>query len=154
MYLRSLLVFALCTAFVVSFVVVLDYATSGVGSQTSLSTQGNCLPSQAPCPNFAITSATLRTVNYTDELGIVNYSYLVLGLNASGSAPLTSMSLYIGSASAGTVQGPFEPGVNRVVNITLPATVTVSRGMTYQVNVEGFYGNGLEVWQSVTVKAE
>jgi hypothetical protein len=153
-YLRSLLVVALCTAFVVSFVVVLSYAFAGVGSQTTLQTQSPCSSSQGSCPSFSITSASLLTVNYTDELGVVDHAYLVLGLNASGTSPITSVSLFIGSAPAGSVQGPFNPGVSRVLNITLPATVSVSHGKTYLVNVEGFYGDGEEAWKSVEVSAQ
>jgi hypothetical protein len=154
-YLKSLIVFVLCTVFVLSFVVVLNYATAGVGKggETMATSHASCSAAGSPCESFSITSAGLHTVNYTDELGVVNYATLVLGLNASGSSPITSVDLFIGNLSAGRIQGPFEPGVNRVVNLTLPATVSVSSGKTYLVNVEGFYGNGLAVWQSERVIA-
>lgn len=155
MYLRSLVVFVLCTAFVLSFVVVLNYATAGVGKQGAplITTQTSCNPTETSCLTFSITSASLHTVNYTDELGIVNYATLVLGLNASGGSPVASIKLFIGNMSAGVVQGPFQPGVNRVVNLTLPATVTISPGKTYLLSVEGFYASGLDVWKYEAVTA-
>jgi hypothetical protein len=155
-YLKSLVVFALCTAFVLGFVVVLDYATAGVGKggETVVAVQTTCSAPASSCDSFSITSASLHTVNYTDELGVVNYASLVLGLNASGSSPITSVNLFIGNLSAGRIQGPFEPGVNRIVNLTLPATVSVSPGKTYLVNVECFYGNGMAVWKSERITAQ
>jgi hypothetical protein len=155
-YLKSLIVFILCTIFVLSFVVVLNYATSGVGKggETVVSMQTSCSAVASSCESFFITSASLRTVNYTDELGVVNYASLVLGVNASGSSPITSINFFIGNLSAGKIQGPFQPGFNRVVNLTLPATASVSSGKTYLVSVEGFYGNGLVVWKSERVTAQ
>lgn len=156
MYLKSVVVFFLCTAFVLSFVVVLNYDTAGVGKQGQplLTSQTTCPTSDTSCLSFSITSASIRTVNYTDELGIVNYATLALGLNASGSSPITSVRLFIGNTSAGAVQGPFEPGVNRMVNLTLPATIAVSPGKTYLLTVEGFYASGSEVSKSVEVTAQ
>jgi len=153
-YLKSLIVFVLCTIFVLSFVVVLNYATAGVGKggTTVVTSQTSCSAGPS-CESLSITSASLHAVNYTDELGVVNYATLVLGLNASGISPITSVDLFIGNLSAGKIQGPFEPGVNRAVNLTLPATVSITSGKTYQVNVEGFYGNGLAVWKSERVTA-
>jgi hypothetical protein len=153
-YLKSLIVFALCTIFVLSFVVVLNYATAGVGKgvTTVVSSQTPCSAGPS-CENLSITSAGLHAVNYTDELGVVNYATLDLGLNASGISPITGVDLFIGNLSAGKIQGPFEPGVNRVVNLTLPATISITSGKTYLVNVEGFYGNGLAVWKSEIVTA-
>lgn len=156
MYLKSLVAFVLCTIFVLSFVVVLNYAASGVGrtGRGVTTSQAICSASSNSCNSFSITSASLRTVNYTDELGVVNYANLVLGVNASGDSSLTSLNLFIGNMSAGTVQGPFNPGVNRVVNLTLPTTISISEGKTYLVNVEGFQQNGSVVWESVEVSAQ
>lgn len=155
MYYKSLIVFALCTIFVASFVVVLNYDTSGIGkkSQVVITSQTACSSSSASCETFSITSAALRTVNYTDELGIVNYATLTLGLQASGPSPVADVDLFIGNMSAGYVQGPFEPGVGRVVSVTIPATISVSPGRTYVLSVEGFYGGGSAVWSSERITA-
>jgi hypothetical protein len=157
-YLRSLIVVALCTAFVVGFVVVLNYATAGVGKQgqTALVTTQttSCAAQSSSCVSFSITSARLVSVSYTDELGPVNYATLTMGLNASGGMPITSVKVFVGNLSAGGAQGPFNPGVNRVLNLTLPATIMVSPGKMYTVSVEGFYGNGSDVaWKSVEITA-
>ncbi len=156
MYLKSLVVFALCTAFVLGFVVVLNYATSGVGKegQGVTTSQPSCSVSSASCESFSITPASLRTVNYTDELGVVNYANLILGVNASGGSSLTSLDLFIGNMSAGSVQGPFDPGVVRMVSLILPATVSISPGKTYLLSVEGFYNGNSAVWESVRIAAE
>ncbi|MDA4119932.1 MAG: hypothetical protein OK436_05035 [Thaumarchaeota archaeon] len=158
MYLRSLLVFALCTAFVVGFVVVLNYATAGVGKQgqtgpVTIQTT-SCASQSTTCTTFSITSARLVSVNYTDVLGPGNYATLTLGLNASGGNPITSVKIFVGNLSAGTFQGTFQPGVNRLLNLTLPATISVSPGKTYTISVEGYFGSGTEaVWESVKVTA-
>jgi hypothetical protein len=157
-YLRNLLVVALCTAFVVGFVVVLNYATAGVGKQGQpglVTTQTTSCASQSPtCVSFSITSARLVSVNYTDVLGPGNYATLTLGLNASGGSPITSVKIFVGNLSAGTFQGPFQPGVNKVLNLTLPATISVSSGKTYTISVEGYFDSGTEaVWESVKVTA-
>ncbi len=158
MYLKSLIVFVLCTAFVAGFAIVLNYEAAGigVGGQTVTTLQtSSCSISDSSCMRISITSAYLHAVNYTDELGIVNYATLKLGLNASGPSSLAGVKLFVGNLSAGVVQGPFEPGVNRVVNLTLPATVTISPGKTYLVSVEGLYNNGSEsVWASTEVTAQ
>ncbi len=156
MYLKSLVVFALCTVFVLSFVVVLNDATSGVGKEDQgvTTSQPSCSISSLSCGSFSIASASLHTVNYTDELGVVNYANLILGVNASGGSSLTSLALFVDNMSAGTVQGPFEPGVVRVVNLTLPATVSISPGKTYLLSVEGFYNGNSAVWESVRITAK
>ena len=158
MYLRNLIVVALCTAFVVGFVVVLNYATAGVGhqGQTGLVTTQttSCTSQPLTCMGFSITSARLVSVNYTDVLGPGDYATLTLGLNASGGNPITSVKIFVGNLSAGTLQGPFSPGVNRVLNLTLPATISVSPGKTYTISVEGYFDGRTEtVWESVKVTA-
>jgi len=157
-YLRSLLVVALCTAFVIGFVVVLNFATAGLrteGQAGLVTTQATpCAAQSSSCASFSITSAGLVSVSYTDELGPVNYATLTLGLNASGGTPMTSVKVFVGNLTGGGAQGPFNPGVNRVLNLTLPATIAVSPGKMYTVSVEGFFGNGSEmVWKSVEITA-
>jgi hypothetical protein len=153
MYLKSLVVFVLCTLFVIGFVVVLDYVTAGVGNTSQgPSTSSAFCPPPTYSTGFSITPATLRTVNYTDELGTVNYATLTFNVNTSTGSPLTSILVCIDSYRVGTVQGPFTPDVSRMVNLTLPATISISRGMTYTLNVEGFSG-GSSAWESVPVKA-
>jgi hypothetical protein len=155
MYAKSLVVFALCTTFVLAFVVVLNYEATGVArqEQNTLSSLSTCPMVKTPCATLTITSADLRNVNYESTLGAANFTILTLGLNASGGTPIESASLFVGNASAGTIQGPFEPGVNKVLNLTLPATISVSPGEKYLVTVEGLYGNGTDVWASQEVIA-
>jgi len=156
LYLKSLLVFVLCTLFVLGFVVVLNYVTAGVGStpQGTSTSPGACpIPALSVPPPFEITSPALHTVNYTDELGIVSYATLTFGVNASSGSPLSSLLVCLGSDRAGTVEGPFSPSVNRVVNLTLAATISVSPGKTYVVDVEGFSEGGSAFWDSVDVTA-
>jgi hypothetical protein len=151
-------VVGLCTAFVAGFAIVLSYEASNVGSSTGIdtpTTQVSCSPSSTSCESMSIASGSLRTVNYTDELGPVSYANLAFELEASGGSAISSVRLYVGNVSAGTLQGPFEPGVAKLINMTLPATVVVSPGMTYLVRVEGFYGQGADaVWASADIMAE
>jgi hypothetical protein len=157
-YLKGLLVVALCTVFVVAFAVVLDIEAAQVGNQStiaSFSTRSSCTSSSPSCVSFSISSASLRVVNYTDELGPVGYADLVVWVDASGGSPMSSVNLFIGNQSAGAAGGPFEPGVNKVINITLPTTIDVSPGKTYLLSIEGFYGAGSTgVWESTEVKAQ
>jgi len=143
-YVKSLVVFVLCTALVIGVAVVLNYEATSVGKQIqSLPTlQATCSQTDSSCPHFSIVSANLRTENTTDQLGIANPSYLSLGINVSGTAALTSVEFYVGNVSAGAVQGPFGPGVNRIVNFTLSAAVVVSPGQSYLLSVQGFNSSG------------
>jgi hypothetical protein len=143
-YTKSLVVFGLCTALVIGVLVVLNYEATSVGNEiNSLPTlQATCSQSDPSCPQFSIVSASLRTQNITDQLGIANPAYLSLEFNVSGAAALTSVHLYVGNVSAGTVQGPFGPGMNRIVNLTLPAVVVVSPGKPYLLSVQGFNASG------------
>ena len=153
MYAKSLVVFVLCTALVIGVAVVLNYEANSVGNQIqSLPTvQANCSQGDPSCPRFYLVSASLRTQNTTDQLGIANPAYLTLEFNVSGTAALASVHLYVGNVSAGVVQGPFGPGMNRVVNLTLSAAVVVSPGKTYLVSVQGFNAGGGYVIRSEEV---
>jgi hypothetical protein len=155
-YTKSLVVVALCTIFVLAFFFVLSFETAGIGSQTATipTTATTCSQSSAPCDTLTITSAALQAVNYTDELGTVNYATLAFSLKPLGGSPITSLKLFIGNTSAGTVQGPFTPGINRIENITLPSTISVSSGGTYVLSIEGSYGNSSTAWVSTRVTAE
>ena len=155
-YAKSLVVFALSTIFVLGFVLVLNYEAAGVmhDEQNTISSQSSCTVKDTSCVTFSITYASLRNVNYASSLGPANYTTLMVGVNASGSTPLTRINLFVGNTSAGSVDGPFEPGVNRLLNLTLPATVTVSPGKTYLLSVEGFYGSGMDVWETEEVAAQ
>jgi hypothetical protein len=155
-YFRSILVVALCTAFVLSFAIVLSYEAAQVGQsgQVTLSTQDSCSPSEASCPSFTITSLKLSTANISSGLGPANRTDIALGLDVSGETTITKMNLFVGNSSGGTVHGPFAPGLNQVLNITLPSTVQVSPGTSYLVYVEGFSGSGSTYWASVRVTAD
>ena len=156
MYLRSILVVVLCSVFVVGFVLAIVYATSTVGSSGTSpanSQQTSCTVS-SECPSLSITAAKLATVNYTDELGPVDYAVLTLKLTTSGVGQIGSVTLFVGNLSAGSVEGPFAPGTTKTINMTLPSTIIVTAGKSYLVNVEGHVENGPEVvWQSAEVTA-
>ena len=151
MYYKSIAVFFLCTAFVVAFAVVLNYEAAGVGSSQS-AVSPSCSPA-GTSEGFHVTSARLRTVNYTDELGVVNYAVLSLGVEPSGTSAMRIVGVCVGSSPAGTIQGPFEPGVNRAVNLTLPETISISPGKTYTLSLKGFYGAAADAWETTTVTA-
>ena len=156
MYAKSLIVVALCTIFVLAFALVLNYEAANVGTQEStvVTSQTSCAASSASCDTLAITSASLHTVNYTDELGTVNYANLTIGLEPSGPYAVTSVDLFVGNVSAGSLRGPFNPGSDQVRTLTLPSTVSVSAGKTYTLSVEGFYGSGSTAWESTRVTAQ
>ena len=158
MYLRSLVVFTLCTAFVLAFVAVLNYEAGVVGNQTggvSGTLTTSCKTSDVSCESFSITTAKLTVENYSGTLlGPGSYTTLVLGVNTSGGFAIDSLSLFIDNASAGTLPGPFVPGENRILNVTLPATIAVTPGRSYVLSVEGIYGGSGSVWESVKVVAE
>jgi hypothetical protein len=158
LYAKSLVVVALCTLFVVGYAATLVYVTGKAGNQSSRSTLGTqtstCNTSDPGCVTFSITSSKLVSQNYTDELGPGNHQYLILGLEASGGGPVLTAALFLNGTSVGTVQGPFSPGVSRLINQTLPATVNIVLGKHYVVTVEGYYGNGSKTtWASVEVTA-
>jgi hypothetical protein len=154
-YAKSLIVFVLCTALVIGFVVVLNGEASVVGHQVQdlPTVQTSCTAGDASCPRFSIISANLRTENTTDQLGVANPAYLSLVFNVTGDTPLASVNLYIGNSSADDVQGPFGPGLNRMVNLTLLATITLSPGDSYLLSVEGISNNGSYVVESEFVTA-
>jgi hypothetical protein len=155
-YFRSILVVVLCTAFVLAFAIVLNYEAAQVGKVelVTLSTGTSCSESDMTCPSFTIASARLITANISSELGPANKTELVLGLDVSGKAAITSLRLYIGDSSAGAIQGPLGPGFTTELNLTLPATVEVTPGTTYLITVEGLSGSGQTFWASVRVAAE
>lgn len=156
MYRKSLIAFILSVSLVVGIIVVLNYEATTVESQIqSLPTaQASCSPNEVSCPSFSLVSASLFTQNTTDLLGIASPSRLSLVLNVSGSTPLESIRLFIGNTSAGVVPGPFEPGLYRVVNFTLPATISASPGHSYLLSVQGFNESGAYVIKSETLTAE
>ena len=156
MYARSLVVFVLCTALVIGVGVVLNYEASAVGNQIqSLPTSPtSCSTSQSSCPRFSIISAELDTMNTTDQLGVANPDYLTLELDVQGPSSLSSIHLFVGNASAGSVHGPFGPGLDRIANITLQSTASVSAGRTYHVTVEAIGSGGSYVLESVDVVAQ
>jgi hypothetical protein len=149
-YFRSTLVVVLCTVFVIAFAIVLSYEAAQVGksSAVTISTQNSCSPSSVACPSFTITSLKLSTENITSELGPENRTDIAFGLDVSGTTTITRLSLFVGNSSAGTIQGPFDPGLARLLNITLPSTVQVSSGRTYVVYVESFSSSGSIYWAS------
>jgi hypothetical protein len=158
LYYKSLLAVALSTALVIGLAAILVTVTSGVGTQPGqvipTTPQTACQAGEANCVSFTITFAHLDTLNTTDLLGPVFFATLGLGVNVSGSGPITSFQVFIGNQSIGRVNGPFEPGVGGAFNLTVPATVEVSSGHPYKVNVEGFYGSGSDAfWQATEVVA-
>ena len=157
MYIKSIIVVILCTAFVIGFALVINYEASSVGTLTGgeiTTTEATCTAAPGECESMVIGSASLRTVNYTDELGPVGYADLAFVLNVSGSVPVSSISVYLANASAGTIGGPFQPGGDKLVNFTLPATAIVSQGTKYVLQVEGFYGEDHDVvWATAEVTA-
>ena len=160
MYARSLIVVALCTAFVIAFALVLNYEAAGIGKQaTTLATSPTTCPaSEGSCDHLTFGSAILHTVNYTDELGTVTYCNLSLSFMPSGPSAVESVDLYFGNASSTTkvysVQGPFEPGVSRVLTVTLPSSVIVIPGKTYLATVEGYAGSTLVASASIQLTAQ
>ena len=160
MYAKSLIVVALCTVFVLAFALVLNYESAGIGegSTTIPTSQTACPVSNASCETLTITSATLHTVNYTDELGTVTYSNLSVEFAPSGPSPLDRVDLYFGNASSATkvysTQGSFEPGVGRALTVTLPSSVFVFPGKTYLVTIEGYSQSNLTASDSIQVTAQ
>jgi len=154
-YAKSLVVVALCTIFVLAFYLVLSYEAAGIGNQsvTVPTTTTSCPASATSCDTLAITAPALHVVNYTDELGTVNYATLSFDLEPSGGSTISTLNVFIGNMSAGSVQGPFQPGSSRMENLTLPSTVSVYSGETYVLTVEGSYGNGQTAWTSTKVTA-
>lgn len=155
MYRKSLVVFVLCTLFVICFAVVLNYESGLVGSQVQAlpSLLTNCSPSDSSCPSFTITFASLTSKNTTDQLGVANPAYASLTINVAGGPSLGKFDLFVGNVSAATIQGSFGPGQDRVCeNYTLYATILVTPGKTYLLSVEGFNGNSY-LLKSVEVTA-
>jgi hypothetical protein len=156
MYLRSLIVVALCTAFVIGFALVLNFEQGAVlrslnaGVQTSHST---CVAGSG-CDILFISSATLREKNYTSDLGPGSYATLFMKLNVTGASSLNGLKLFVDNTSAGTVRGPIGPGADIVVNVTLPSTIAVAHGNTYTLAVEGLYGADSTAWQTAKVIAQ
>lgn len=158
MYFKSLVVFVLCTVFVLAFVVVLNYEAGVIGNSANSvpANQGpSCQTAGAGCERLQITSASLYEENYSSSLlGPGGYARLNLGFEVTGPSAVAGLRFFVDNASAGTLQGPFAGGSVRMINVTLPATVSVTPGMTYLLSVEGFYGNGSTVWTNAEVTAD
>ena len=143
MYLKSLVVFAICTLFVIGFAVVLNYETGLVGSQVQAlpSSPTNCSPSDSQCPSFTIVSASLTSKNTSDQLGIASPAYASLSIMVAGGPTLSRVDLFVGNVSAASIRGTYGRGQDQVCeNYTLYATVLVTPGKTYLLSVEGFSG--------------
>lgn len=88
----------------------------------------------------------------------MTYSNLSMKLVPSGPSGLGSVDLYFGNASSTTkvfsAQGPFEPGVSRVLDVTLPLSVVVTPGVTYLATIEGYAQGSLVASASTQVAAE
>ncbi len=155
---RNLVVFVLCTAFVLGFYAVLNYEASGV-RLSSLQSSGPAQPCNggAVCESFTLVSATLVTANFTDELGPAGYSNLTMVLSVANNATLRSFDVYIGGTMIGTLTGPYGPGTHSPFTFTLPSTDAIAQGSTYVVSVEGFVGaagsSATPVWKSQSVVA-
>ena len=104
-------------AFVVAFTTVLNYDAA---------------------ETFQMTSAMPQTVNQADELGVMTCVTLGLGVDPFGTSPMAGNNVCVDT----TRQGPFEPGVNRVVNPTLPGTASIFPGKGYALGLQGFHGSG------------
>lgn len=160
MYAKSLIVFALCTIFVLAFALVLDYEAGNVGNQgtTIPTSQASCAQTATSCDTILITSTSLQVVNYTDELGTVTYGNLSVAFTPDGPSPVTNIALYFGNATSTTkvfvAQGTFQPGTSRTFTLTLPSSVTVYSGKTYLVSIEGTYGANLGVSATTSVTAQ
>ena len=155
MYRKSLVVFVLCTLFVISFALVLNYESGLVGNQVQAlpTSPTNCSPSNSLCPLFTITSASLTSKNTTDQLGVASPAYASLTINVTGGPALSRVDLFVGNASAAMIQGSFGPGQDRVCeNYTLYATILVTPGKTYLLSVEAFSGTSY-LLKSVEVTA-
>lgn len=144
MHAKGLVVVALCTAFVLAFALVLNYEASSLNNQLQAlpTPPSSCSGSDSSCPGFGLVSVALTTTNTTDQLGITNPAYLSIDFNVIANPPLSRVSLFVGNASAGTVQGPFLLGLNKIVNQTLSAAVQASPGKTYLVSVVAYNSAG------------
>jgi hypothetical protein len=157
-YYKSLVVVALCTAFVIGFYAVLQYEAAEVGTQQTSTADSarttTCPPSDASCVSFSIASPSLKTLNYSSELGPGSFSILAFSIRPAGGGPIQRVSIFLNNTFVETVQGPFDAGVTKVVNFTLPATVSITYGKAYVLSVEGFYGLGSgATWQAIEVQA-
>lgn len=120
----------------------------------SISTTSVCEAGPS-CPGFQITSARITSVSLPD----VSSQTVQLGIKATGAGPMSKVVVLLDNVSMGTVVGPFEAGVNRVVTLGVPTTMTVEKGKSYTIVVEGVYPGGmggqaeLDYWDSVAVVA-
>jgi hypothetical protein len=156
-YVKSLVVFTLCTAFVLGFALVLNYEAGLVRNQPQTLSTSNVTctsPSAAYCHTLTLSNAVILTNNYNDTLGPGSHQYLSFTLDLLGSSPIASLNVFIGNVSAGSIPGPFGPGTDRLPNHLLPTTVSVTSGTTYVLSVEGLYGNGTAVWASTQAIAQ
>ena len=154
MYLRSLVVFALCTMFVLGFAFVLNYEAGQVGKGTTLvTTRGSCTSTGVSCPSFSVSQAVLLTNNYNDTLGPGSHIDLSFTLGVLAGSTLSSVSLYLGNVSVGSVQGPYAPGLHQVTDYVLPTTVSATAGATYTLTVEGLFADGSTAWTSTQATA-
>jgi hypothetical protein len=155
LYLKGVLVVGLCSAFVVAAVAALAFVAAGVGGHggPAPTTGSACEGSAGPCVAFSISDASLRTANYTDDLGRVTYAELTLRVNDSGAAQIEGLAFYIGNDSAGEVAVRILPGGSSMVQVTVPATLQVVSGKTYLVSVEATGGGSPPAWGSVSLTA-
>ncbi|MDV3277649.1 MAG: hypothetical protein LYZ69_04180 [Nitrososphaerales archaeon] len=122
---------------------------------TTFTAATTCSAGSGACPGYEITSASLSVKTITEA--DVNSQELTLGIKATGNTSMDRIKVFIANVSLGSVAGPFEPGVAKVVGVAVPTTIVLNPGQRYEVVVEGIYVNAAtgavsgEYWQSVVV---
>lgn len=113
-----------------------------------------CPADKQDCPGFSLGNMTLRSLNRTD----IDSQQVAFAVTSKEASPMARIEVFIDNVSLGTVEGPFAPGVPRLVSLGVPTTIIVTPGVSYGVVVEGIFSDSsgaatAEYWQSITVVA-
>ena len=147
------LAIAACLVFIGAFSGYYYLAESGFNpnpQRTTLAGAPVCVPEKQSCPGFTLGNVTLRVLNRTD----IDSQQMSFVLIPGGPGPMSRVSVYIDNISLGAVDGPFAPGVPKLVALGVPTTINVTPGASYGIVVQGtFAESATDYWQSVSVVA-
>ena len=127
--------------------------TNSGGSPTGdfVTTTLPCSASGVICGGMQLSSASMSNQN------TVNDSWLLsLNLNLTGNTPVYSIEVFVNNTQVASLQKSFNLGENPLT-FHFPIEL-FAEGRSYEVQVEGFYGNGTHIWandwtRTLTVRA-
>jgi hypothetical protein len=136
----------MCILFVAGAYTVWNYAFSQFNPNPASTTLTNTYSCETggTCGEFQIASASLILQGGEGELGNgIQSQSLSLQIDNLGRVPMSSVQVFINNTSVGTQDGPFAPGMGKVLYFPVPTTISVEPGGPYEISVEGTFRSGV-----------